>query len=396
MIAAADDLRFEYAAQLRDEIRELRRDLREAQAAEASADRRVSAGRRRAGARRDPLRRSARRRRNERATSTSRWGRLETSWSWTARASKDATFRSRDEGTTRRPSTPICARSRPMCRSCVNAPSPAVQLSRSARRRRVRCRAFWRPQRRLRRTSNVTPPKMRRRCARRPRRTPSGCAPRRSSGRRRTSRPSRRPRRCCWSAWPRWTVRSVCSCRACRPVRVAWRLTSHRSRPTWASSTTRLVGGSRRRWGTRVARALRLEGSRRLANPRARRSRLLLRRHPSRHRLSLRRPRLPHQSLRCRRSRRRSSQRNELSQRLLSGRVRRHRSRPRRVSAPVPAVGEAGGAPASTDLDGARLIALNMALNGESREQADRYLQENFQLADRSKLLDEVYAAIEV
>ena len=33
MIAAADDLRFEYAAQLRDEIRELRRDLREVQAA---------------------------------------------------------------------------------------------------------------------------------------------------------------------------------------------------------------------------------------------------------------------------------------------------------------------------------------------------------------------------
>jgi excinuclease ABC subunit B len=36
MIAAADELRFEYAAQLRDEIRELRRDLREAQTAESS------------------------------------------------------------------------------------------------------------------------------------------------------------------------------------------------------------------------------------------------------------------------------------------------------------------------------------------------------------------------
>ncbi|HUN79673.1 MAG TPA: DivIVA domain-containing protein [Solirubrobacteraceae bacterium] len=48
------------------------------------------------------------------------------------------------------------------------------------------------------------------------------------------------------------------------------------------------------------------------------------------------------------------------------------------------------------DLDGARLVALNMALNGESREQTDRYLQENFELADRTKLLDEVYAAIEV
>src|SRR6202035_3442972 len=35
MIAAADDLRFEYAAQLRDELRELRRDLQEIQAAQA-------------------------------------------------------------------------------------------------------------------------------------------------------------------------------------------------------------------------------------------------------------------------------------------------------------------------------------------------------------------------
>jgi hypothetical protein len=47
------------------------------------------------------------------------------------------------------------------------------------------------------------------------------------------------------------------------------------------------------------------------------------------------------------------------------------------------------------DLDGARLIALNMALNGESREDVGRYLAENFELADRQKLIDEVYAAIE-
>ncbi len=58
--------------------------------------------------------------------------------------------------------------------------------------------------------------------------------------------------------------------------------------------------------------------------------------------------------------------------------------------------GQAGAqAPDNGDLDGARLIALNMALNGESREDADRYLAENFQLADRGKLIDEVYAAIE-
>ena len=35
MLAAADELRFEYAAQLRDELRELRRDLRELHASEA-------------------------------------------------------------------------------------------------------------------------------------------------------------------------------------------------------------------------------------------------------------------------------------------------------------------------------------------------------------------------
>jgi hypothetical protein len=53
---------------------------------------------------------------------------------------------------------------------------------------------------------------------------------------------------------------------------------------------------------------------------------------------------------------------------------------------------EAGG---SEDLDGARLIALNMALNGESRVDTDRYLAEHYALSDRHKLLDEVYAAIE-
>ena len=63
--------------------------------------------------------------------------------------------------------------------------------------------------------------------------------------------------------------------------------------------------------------------------------------------------------------------------------------------APAPTVAEPAAAPAG-DLDGARLVALNMALNGESREQAGRYLQENFDLADRERLLDEVYAAIEV
>jgi hypothetical protein len=49
----------------------------------------------------------------------------------------------------------------------------------------------------------------------------------------------------------------------------------------------------------------------------------------------------------------------------------------------------------SADLDGARLVALNMALNGQSRGDTERYLAENFDLADRAKLVDEVYAAIE-
>ena len=42
--------------------------------------------------------------------------------------------------------------------------------------------------------------------------------------------------------------------------------------------------------------------------------------------------------------------------------------------------------------EGARLVALNMALNGTPREETDRYLAENFALADRQAVLDDVYA----
>jgi hypothetical protein len=67
-------------------------------------------------------------------------------------------------------------------------------------------------------------------------------------------------------------------------------------------------------------------------------------------------------------------------------------SSPETAAAPA---GE-GGAPAdASDVDGARLIALNMALNGESRADTERYLNENFKLADQASLIDEVYAAIE-
>jgi DivIVA domain-containing protein len=47
------------------------------------------------------------------------------------------------------------------------------------------------------------------------------------------------------------------------------------------------------------------------------------------------------------------------------------------------------------DAEGARLIALNMALNGTPREETAKYLSENFQLSDRDGLLDEVYASVE-
>ena len=47
------------------------------------------------------------------------------------------------------------------------------------------------------------------------------------------------------------------------------------------------------------------------------------------------------------------------------------------------------------EAEGARLIALNMALNGTPREETDKYLAENFQISDRGKLLDEVYASVQ-
>jgi DivIVA domain-containing protein len=61
----------------------------------------------------------------------------------------------------------------------------------------------------------------------------------------------------------------------------------------------------------------------------------------------------------------------------------------------VDAEAGADGADGDDDTEGARLIALNMALNGTPREETDRYLAENFQLADRRGLLDEVYSSVE-
>jgi hypothetical protein len=59
------------------------------------------------------------------------------------------------------------------------------------------------------------------------------------------------------------------------------------------------------------------------------------------------------------------------------------------------AVGEQAASATADDAEGARLIALNMALNGTPREETDRYLSENFQLSDRDGLLDEVYASVD-
>jgi cell division septum initiation protein DivIVA len=55
----------------------------------------------------------------------------------------------------------------------------------------------------------------------------------------------------------------------------------------------------------------------------------------------------------------------------------------------------ADAADGEDDVEGARLIALNMALNGQTRLETDKYLAENFDLSDRDALLDEVYATVE-
>lgn len=62
------------------------------------------------------------------------------------------------------------------------------------------------------------------------------------------------------------------------------------------------------------------------------------------------------------------------------------------VAAPSAEPAEADG---GDDTEGARLIALNMALNGTARAETGRYLAENFSLSDREGLLDEVYASVE-
>jgi len=66
------------------------------------------------------------------------------------------------------------------------------------------------------------------------------------------------------------------------------------------------------------------------------------------------------------------------------------------AAAGEPAVDGSGSGSASSEdqSEGARLVALNMALNGTPRDETDSYLAENFTLADRAALLDEVYASV--
>ncbi len=65
------------------------------------------------------------------------------------------------------------------------------------------------------------------------------------------------------------------------------------------------------------------------------------------------------------------------------------------------AASQADAEPAATSqaeavdaVEGARLVALNMALNGSPRDETAKYLAEHFELSDRDRLLDEVYASV--
>lgn len=63
--------------------------------------------------------------------------------------------------------------------------------------------------------------------------------------------------------------------------------------------------------------------------------------------------------------------------------------------APAPEPAAAASGASGEDDEGARLVALDMALSGTPREETARYLAEHFDLADSEALLDEVYATVE-
>jgi DNA repair exonuclease SbcCD ATPase subunit len=63
-------------------------------------------------------------------------------------------------------------------------------------------------------------------------------------------------------------------------------------------------------------------------------------------------------------------------------------------AAATPAARAAQPAVTPAGAEGARVIALNMALGGASRDETASYLAENFELDDPDALLDEVYARV--
>jgi DivIVA domain-containing protein len=65
------------------------------------------------------------------------------------------------------------------------------------------------------------------------------------------------------------------------------------------------------------------------------------------------------------------------------------------AAAPLHTSEPAAGGGAEVDVDGARLIALNMALNGASRDETEAYLRDNFDLPDRAALVDEAFTTVE-
>jgi hypothetical protein len=75
------------------------------------------------------------------------------------------------------------------------------------------------------------------------------------------------------------------------------------------------------------------------------------------------------------------------------GRRRPPHPTPRRRRRPSPPRPNRASAPKNGDSAAARIVALDMALSGTSREETDRYLAANYDLPDRAALLDEVYAA---
>jgi len=62
---------------------------------------------------------------------------------------------------------------------------------------------------------------------------------------------------------------------------------------------------------------------------------------------------------------------------------------------PVATAAPAAAASGAGDEEGARLIALNMALNGTPREETRGYLADTFRLTDTERMLDDVYARAE-